>query len=413
MIEPTVTYAAGVWGIAAGRPSVQRLLRSFQRSFAIRAIRAFHTVSAVSALALAQFMPLHLKVQEVHRIEGVKASGVFNGLPEDVTLERRLPPAAQLHPASRVTISPESATTQEEADSHSSATNIFTDGSKQESGETGCAFVIFHPNGRQESRKFRLHECCTVFQAEVFAIDKALSWSLKYAKTPVTIYSDSLSALNAIADRSNPLPLVVSIHDSLSQLLPRLPVRFVWVKAHVGVTGNEAADAAAKDAATQKYKKQYSAFPISYAKRSIRAKLRESWQREYSDAVQGSTTRLFFPTIDSIALFRESISESSFQVTQVLTGHGFHAEYLTRFRIKADSRCPCDRESVQDITHLLITCPHFAGLRRDYIGRCANMGVAPLDLASASKHPSLIQSFITFSTKLIDSLKEFNSNSLN
>ena len=149
------------------------------------------------------------------------------------------------------------------------------------------------------------------------------------------------------------------------------------------------------------------------AKRSIRAELRKTWQREYSDAVQGSTTRLFFPTIDSIAFFRESISESSFQVTQVLTGHGFHAEYLTRFRIKADSRCPCDRESVQDISHLLLTCPHFAGLRRGYVGLCADMGVAPLDLASASKYPSLIESFITFSTNLIDSLKEFNSNLLN
>ena len=37
VIEPTVTYAAGVWGSAAKRPSVQRLLRSFQRSYAIRA----------------------------------------------------------------------------------------------------------------------------------------------------------------------------------------------------------------------------------------------------------------------------------------------------------------------------------------------------------------------------------------
>ena len=155
-------------------------------------------------------------------------------------------PSSQLHPASRITILPESAMTQEQADSHSSPTNIFTGGSKLESGETGCAFVIFHPNGRQESRKMRLHEACTVFQAEVFAIDKALSWSLKHAKTPITIYSDSLSALNAITDRSNPMPLIVSIHESLSKLLPRLPVRFVWVEAHVGVIGNEAADSAAQ-----------------------------------------------------------------------------------------------------------------------------------------------------------------------
>ena len=56
-------------------------------------------VSAVSALALSQFIPLHLKVQEVHRIEHFKVTGVFDGLPDDVTMDKRLPPQRQLHPS--------------------------------------------------------------------------------------------------------------------------------------------------------------------------------------------------------------------------------------------------------------------------------------------------------------------------
>ena len=99
-------------------------------------------------------------------------------------------------------------------------------------------------------------------------------------------------------------------------------------------------------------------------------------------------------------------------MTQVLTGHGFHAEYLTRFKIKADSRCPCDRESIQDITHLLFSCPQYAGLRSHYLSLCAKLGVTPLDLDSGSNHPQLIDSFISFTTQVIDSLKEFNSMSL-
>ena len=36
VIEPTITYAAGIWGQAAERESVKRLFRTFQRTFAIR-----------------------------------------------------------------------------------------------------------------------------------------------------------------------------------------------------------------------------------------------------------------------------------------------------------------------------------------------------------------------------------------
>ena len=408
VIEPTITYAAGVWGEAAGRPSVRRLLTSFQRAYAIRAIRAFRTVSAVSASALAQFIPLHIKVREVHRIEEVKYSGTYDGLPDDITLEKRATPDQQLHPAERVSVEYALADNQEQADSRSSPTNIFTDGSKLDSGDTGCAFVIFHPNGRQESRKLRMDQSCSVYQAELFALHKSLTWIEKYARTDVTVYSDSRSSLQALQDRSNSHPLVVAIHDSLHRLIGRRLIRFVWIKAHVGVIGNEAADAAAKDAALQKRAKEYTAFPLSYAKHQIRQESRNAWQQEYDSATQGSGTRFFFKSLDSVRRFKE-YAGVSFEATQILTGHGFHKSYLKRFHLTPEDSCPCGRDSLQDIEHILTSCPQFDAGRREYFGLCAKMELPPLELDAVCNHPLLVDSFISFITPIVNALKAFNS----
>ena len=101
VIEPIITYGAEVWGDAVKYQCVIRRLRTFQRTFAIRAIRGFHTVSAVSASALSQFMPLHLKIKEIQSIETVKRTGVCPTIPEDITLERRAKPEEKLHPSKR------------------------------------------------------------------------------------------------------------------------------------------------------------------------------------------------------------------------------------------------------------------------------------------------------------------------
>ena len=408
VIEPTITYAAGVWGSAVLRTSVKDQLRKFQRSYAVRAIQAFHTVSAVSANALAQFMPLHLKVLEVHRIEQVKLKGLFDGLPEDRPMESRVRPEEKLHPASRITITPETACTQEEADSHASQTNIFTDGSKLESGDVGAAFVIYHPNGRIESRKLRMDQSCSVFQAELLALNKALLWIQKYPKTNVTIYSDNQSSLKAIQQRSNPNPFVNSIHHILHEMTPRLSVKFVWVKAHVGIEGNEAADFAAKEAAVQKRAKEYTSFPISYAKLQIRKEIQEEWNQEYIDSVQGATTRSFFPTLDSVKIFRE-LHENSFETTQIFTGHNFSLSYLHRFKIKSGSKCPCDSDSHQDLKHLLEMCPRYEHSRYQYFGHCDEARVQPWELQDIIENPPVYEHFVTFITGIVSTLKTFNA----
>jgi len=408
VVEPMITYAAGVWGRAAERSSIKRLLRSFQRTFAIRAIRAFHTVSAVSASALAQFVPIHLKVLETYKIEQVKTSGLHSGLPDDVDLELRVRPERLLHPSQRQSIHPSTARTQEEADALSSPTNIYTDGSKLDTGDVGSAFVVIHPSGRADSRKFRLDQSCSVFQAELLALDEALKWTQNNAKTDVTIFTDSLSSVEAIKNRSNVHPLVNSIHRRLHSLHGRINVRITWVKAHVGIQGNEQADSAAKDAALQHRAKAYTSFPLSYAKRLIRQETMDAWQEEYSSSETGSTTKMFFPTLESIRKFRTA-SETSFELTQFLTGHGFHKQYLKRFHLTSEDACHCGEDSIQDIDHLLRSCSRYHRERQDYLGACSEEGVQPFSMSSIVHHSHLIQQFINFVTSIVRTLKSFNN----
>lgn len=232
-------------------------------------------------------MPLYYKIREIRGIEDVKASRLFEGLP-GTQMETRRRPEALLHPSQRESIVFSQASTQEHVDSHSRGVNIYTDGSKLDSGGVGCAVVIYTETGVPISIKHRLHDSCTVFQAELFALDAAIQWTSEHALQDVTIFTDSLSSLHALQDRSSKHPLVVQIHRLLHQMRGRLDVHFVWVKAHVGIIGNEAADVAAKDAASSDAPTSYDFFPLSYVKHQIQQESMDAWQHAYASADTGS-----------------------------------------------------------------------------------------------------------------------------
>ncbi|CAG5038657.1 unnamed protein product [Parnassius apollo] len=81
VIVPTITYAAGIWGHVAQKRCIRRPLESMQRGFAIKAIRGFRMVSTAAALALAQFVPLDLKVREVCAVKRARLRGILTTSP--------------------------------------------------------------------------------------------------------------------------------------------------------------------------------------------------------------------------------------------------------------------------------------------------------------------------------------------
>ena len=124
-------------------------------------------------------------------------------------------------------------------------TLTFTDGSKTDEG-VGCAFVSC-----RDTRSFSLPEHSSVFSSELIAISKALCFIEVGDEILHLILSDSLSSLLALRTFYPCNPLVQDILSRLTSLdRAGKIVRFCWVPSHVGIAGNEFADAAARRAAS-------------------------------------------------------------------------------------------------------------------------------------------------------------------
>ncbi|XP_045454212.1 uncharacterized protein LOC123663588 [Melitaea cinxia] len=412
VIQPIITYAAGIWGHVAKKKYIRQKLLSLQRGFAIRAIKAFRTVSTVAAITLARFTPLDLKVIEVRRIEMARLTGKSDFLPGDIPLERHIPPHRLLHPADRITIQPKFFNSQPELSEHLSSlphpiVTIYTDGSKLEDDTVGAAFVCFESeNNMPTIRKFKLHNCCSVFQAELFAILQAAGWASRKNYTHTLILSDSRSAIQATQNRSNTHPLVSKIHNTIHTHTGYID--FAWVKSHADIAGNQIADTMAKLATRAHKAPDYHYYPISHIKRLAKDDSYSAWNRWYNNEITGRYTHTHLPTIDDVhTLFRHT--DITFTLTQTLTGHAYNLTYLHRFKLTEFEVCPCDGVSRQTLEHLLQFCPRFARNRHEHEAVCRYLGFSPYKITDLIKNEHCIQSFARLANSILSVLKDFNN----
>ena len=88
----------------------------------------------------------------------------------------------------------------------------------------------------------------SVFTAELTAILMCLDHIL-HNTDDCAIFTDSLSSIQGLRDTSLDTPLRISILERVREADRRgIAVTTVWVPSHVGLTGNESADRAAKAA---------------------------------------------------------------------------------------------------------------------------------------------------------------------
>ncbi|CAG4977960.1 unnamed protein product [Parnassius apollo] len=358
--------------------------------------------------------PLDLRVLEVHEVETVRLKGATNLIPRDIQYERPTPVHELLHPSKRISIECADLNS-ENLEQETAPIRIYTNGSKLENGGVGAAFVCFEGSKVIYKKRLKLHTSCSVFQAELLAIKEACEWTLDRrlkqgderhqrgtrmhmgCKEVIQILSDSQAALRALQKRSNTHPIVAKTHDTIyTAAQVDLNFIFSWVKGH-----------AAKGAATQHKTPDYAKFPMSFVKRTMREKTWRTWQTRYESAEQGARTKELLPKLTDICALWKA-TKVSFQLTQALTGHGYHKEYLHRFKIAADPFCPCDNTTTQTLTHLLRECPRFEYNRLRHEMLCSNLRISPYCVTELSNKQSAIESFVTFINYIIDKLKGFN-----
>ena len=130
-------------------------------------------------------------------------------------------------------------------------------------------------------------------------------------------------------------------------------IHFCWVKAHVGILGNELADILTKDAATNlDIAECYNKVPKSVVKRELEDRSVDKWQRDWYQSTKGKITKDYLPTVaESVKM--EMTTTRNF--TTMVTGHGNINVYLYRFKISETPTCPCG-DTKQTTDHLLYEC---------------------------------------------------------
>lgn len=120
---------------------------------------------------------------------------------------------------------------------------IFTDGAREEDRVAAAAVTesVVHTS--------RLSKHSSIFTAEARAIELALDHIISSSDDKFIIFSDSKAVLQAMAKSSHRNPRIRRVLDKFNRAISLAKqVVFCWIPSHIGITGNEEADAAASEA---------------------------------------------------------------------------------------------------------------------------------------------------------------------
>jgi ribonuclease HI len=133
-----------------------------------------------------------------------------------------------------------------------------------------------------QQKKFKLDKRCSNNQDEQLAIVKALEaldtqTANHNAHKTAVIYTDSKITMDLIRSAKNHNYLVEEIRKRPVNLNKNnWRIEFKWVKAHVGIHGNEIADRLTKEA-TKNHHETYNRLPKSAIKRDNRQQSIRKW----------------------------------------------------------------------------------------------------------------------------------------
>ena len=130
-------------------------------------------------------------------------------------------------------------------------------------------------------------------------------------------------------------------------------IRFRWIKAHAGKSGNELADKLVKDASGKtELPISYNRIPKSAIQKDLEGISLEHWQRDWETTNKGGITREYFPEIRERLHTKINLTQN---FTTMVTEHGNIKSYLHRFEIIDTPNCPRGNGN-QTTEHILLEC---------------------------------------------------------
>ena len=179
----------------------------------------------------------------------------------------------------------------------------YTDGSKTKHGTGSGACLMIHTHVLR-TRCYGLAEHANVFQAELYAIKKAIG-VMKTTKEEhnedadfrtVRILSDSQAALMSLENIDTESQLVREVKEELNNLGRQITVELAWIKAHVNYKGNEIADKLAKTG-TKLPTKACIAPGRATINAQVTKHMYELWNERWLQTEGHRQTKMFIPNV--------------------------------------------------------------------------------------------------------------------
>uniref|UniRef100_A0A0A9Z1X7 RNA-directed DNA polymerase from mobile element jockey n=1 Tax=Lygus hesperus TaxID=30085 RepID=A0A0A9Z1X7_LYGHE len=256
-----------------------------------------------------------------------------------------------------------------------SGDRLFTDGSKLGSGATSSADYRESDN---TANGLKVNNSCSVFNAELIAIDLALKrmYDDPHSLNDAVVLSDSRSALQSLhqlKSGDNPPYIIQSIIKSVNNLKRdrAANIQFQWIAGHSFIKGNEIADNTAKLIASQPdppHKHGLVTYPDLV--RQLKLKKNENWIQQHTlktEAV-GHWTKSIIPD-PTVQPWYCNITASNPKffstVNRIIIGHGNTPFFQHLMAKRATPYClNCPNEQVADVDHLLNFCTASIAARR-------------------------------------------------
>ena len=241
-----------------------------------------------------------------------------------------------------------------------------------------------------------LGQNATVFQSEVYAIQKASEILREIDTDSVTIFTDSQAALNALAKMQVDSKLVQNCVLELNILGKTKDVEIKWVKSHCNIKGNEIADTLAKSG-TKKMEEEIIPLPRRMALNLIEEATKKLWNHRWKNSEHCRQTKQWFPVTNSakskmlVKMDRKQLSSC----IELITGHNRLRYHESRMSNEVSPLCREGCKVDETSWHIVCECPAFWKLRAEVFNTYHEIS-APLEwsvkqLMTLVRNPQVIK----------------------
>ncbi|KAH7643459.1 tras3 [Dermatophagoides farinae] len=349
-IEPIVAYGAVVTHKAVRYQHMINSLRQLQKPMAQITTKAYRTAPAVAILAIADFPPLHMFINQ--RADIVKARVTKEYVHEDSTIAVDIDDLKDMNIEPQVNIIVRQPTAMPPTRIHTKSiiTNL----------GIGTAFIIFRQNNPILIRSYRLPKYCSLQQADLFIIMKAIEWTNTNCSQQTFILTNNIGTVQHI-NRNDPRKRQRLANHILK--IANGNITIAWQRVNYEDTWHHRLKKRAKNTGKNRRRTyDYDLIHMNNVKKYEKKRMLIKWDDAYRSDRFGSNIKILCQHVGNARKFSHVISKF---LTQTLTGHGQFGNYLVRFGISNEIECACGFP-VQDVKHLLYDCHMTNRLRNDY-----------------------------------------------